>query len=96
MAVEAEGDEVVVSQTRRPTKPGPGLAPSTLTFLQVIGPDAICIIGGARELFSAQSHLHALGRISTLRNLQNSEKLTNSAEMMTILKLFKDCCMTMM
>ena len=99
--VVEEAAVVVVSPTspiktkvRVRIKPERGQAPSTLIFRQESGPDVICISAGGKELSSVQSRRPAPGRIFTPKSLQNNERLTNSAKVTTISKIFKIYCMT--
>ena len=96
-----EAAVVVVSPTspiktkvRVRIKPELGQVPNTLIFPQESGPDVICISAGGKELSSVQSRRPAPGRIFAPKNLQNNEKLTNSAKVTTISKIFKIYCMT--
>ena len=53
--------------------------PSTLIFRLESGGGAPCISGGVGGLISVQSQPHVRGKMSSLRNLQISEGLTNPA-----------------
>ena len=72
VAVEGEAEvEEEVAKLRQPQQ-----APSTRVLNTQIsqletGQGAVCIINGGGVPSSAQNLLHALGRMSTLQNLQN-------------------------